>query len=442
MDESKENIYTQEEIEFRKLLFSFAKIHENVLGECRKYVDGSLVEVRKKFFEYLYCKDEFSEIRAAHPELEKYSKTLTVYIKSLFSGGYDEEYAAKRAEIVTGNIQNGVPFKFYQSFVFIIKNILVDVISRKAGGSPSVFAISGALDRLLMFELSIAYDVYLNYSVNDVEKNIKNSEITIEAPALKPNNFAMAYFKVAAKNKELQEAIKRESGKNPFAMAYFKVASKIPQRTSQKNIIRDRNMNPMVLAYYKVVNRARELQEMNRRDALTGLYNRTVLKNFLQRNISFSRRILFPLSVGFFDVDNFKQINDTLGHQKGDELLMTIGGVLTGTMRDVDRAFRFGGDEFCVVFPGTSAMSACSFFKRTMEGIQAIFPDVTISVGISQTGPHVFHEVDDLIRRADILMYEAKKVKGFHIEYDSEGSIPYNAEPEILVDDCTDIEDK
>lgn len=432
MDESHDKIYTNDEIEFRKLLFSFAKIHENVLLDCGKFIDGSLAEIRQKFFEYLYCKDEFTEIRTSHPELEMYSKTLTVYIKSLFAGSYGELYALKRSKIVAGNIENGVSFQFYQSFVFIIKNILVDVISRKAGGSPSIFAISGALDRLMMLELSIAYDIYSK----NAEKNERSYGIQIEPPVLKPNNFAMAYFKVAARNKELQEAIKRESGKNPFAMAYFKVASKIPPKTPQKQTIRDRNMNPMVLAYYKVVNRARELQEMNRRDALTGLYNRTVLKNFLQRNISFSRRILFPLSLAFFDVDSFKKINDTLGHQKGDELLMTIGGVLTGTLRDVDRAFRFGGDEFCVVFPGTSARSASVFFKRCMDGINAIFPDISISVGIAQTGPHVFHEVDDLIKRADTLMYQAKKINGFHIEFDCEGmNMSENEETESTVYD-------
>lgn len=429
MNESLHAFYSTSEIEQRKKLYTFAKIHENIIADCSKLLENSINEINLKFFEWIYDRDEFYEIKDKHPELEKYTKPLNEYIRSLFSGSYDEAYANKRIELIIGNIQNGVPFKYYQSFLFIIKNIIVDVISRKAGGSPSLFAITGAFDRLLMLEISIAYDFYIDNAV----KNVIPEEIaTVSNPetnAIKPAQFAMAYFKVAAKNKELQEAVKRESGKNPFAMAYFKVASKHIPKPPAKNVIKDnRNMNPMVLAYYKVVNRARELQEMSRRDALTGLFNKTIFKSFLQRNISFSKRISFPISIAFFDLDDFKKINDTLGHQKGDEILMTIGGVLTGTMRDVDRAFRFGGDEFCVVFPGTPAKSACLFFDRFKEGLNAIFPEVSVSIGIAQTGPHVFHEADDLIKRADNLMYEAKKVKGFHIEYDSVGFSP--GEPE------------
>lgn len=433
MHEPTEIIYSKTEIELRKKLFSFAKIHENVLLECAKYLDKSLPEITRKFFDYLYDRDEYYEIKDRNPDLEKYTRPLTEYIRSLFSGNYDETYANARAELVLGNISNGVPFKYYQSFVFLIKNVLVEVVSRIAGGSPSIFAISGALDRLLMLEISIASDFYTASAIKAKasETDINDSKAETVATT-NPNHFAMAYFKLAAKNKELQDAVKRESGKNPFAMAYFKVASKhIPKPPAKVAIKDNRNMNPMVLAYYKVVNRARELQEMNRRDALTGLFNKSIFNNFLQRNISFSKRISFPLSVAFFDLDDFKKINDTLGHQKGDEILMTIGGVLTGTMRDVDRAFRFGGDEFCVVFPGTSAENACIFFNRFKEGFSAIFPDVSMSVGIAQTGPHVFHEVDDLIKRADTLMYEAKKIDGFHIEFDSVGFNPGEPEPAV-----------
>lgn len=433
MTESTSKDFTRSDIELRKRLFAFSRIHENILSECRRFLDGSIQEISRKFFEYLSERDEFYEIKDKHPELEKYSGALNDYVFSLFSGSYDESYANARMELIKGNIRNGIPFKYYQAFLFLIRTILSDVISRKAGGSPSVFAISGALDRLLMLEISLAHDVYNNeFAIQSSSETSLPAESNTDAANMKPAQFAMAYFKLAAKNRELQDAVKKESGKNPFAMAYFKVASKHIPKPQPKPAIKDnRIMNPMVLAYYKVVNRARELQEMNRRDALTGLFNKAVFNNFLQRNISFSKRISFPLSIAFFDVDEFKKINDTLGHQKGDEILMTIGGVLTGTMRDVDRAFRFGGDEFCVVFPGTYAKNACIFFDRFREGLSAIFPDVSVSIGIAQTGPQIFHEADDIVKRADSLMYEAKKVKGFHMEYDCEGEIAGVDLPEI-----------
>lgn len=432
MQESRRIIYTKTEIDLRKNLFFFSKIHDNVLVECSRFLDKSLPEISRKFFEYLGEKNEFYGITETKLDIDLLSKPFNEYVRSLFSGCYDEYYANARALVVIGSIRNGVTFKIYQSFAFLIRNILVDVISRMAGGNPSIFAISGALDRLMMLEISIASDFYEHFALKNATYDLQREIKPEPCSSPKPNQFAMAYFKLAAKNKELQEAVKRESGKNPFAMAYFKVAAKHIPKTPTKTVIKDnRNMNPMVLAYYKVVNRARELQEMNRRDALTGLFNKSVFKSFLQRNISFSKRISFPLSVAFFDLDDFKMINDTLGHQKGDEILMTVGGVLTGTMRDVDRAFRFGGDEFCVVFPGTSAKNARIFFDRFMDGFSAIFPDVCMSVGIAQTGPHFFHDVDDLIRRADALMYEAKKVKGFYIEHDSEGLNPETAGSEV-----------
>jgi len=165
----------------------------------------------------------------------------------------------------------------------------------------------------------------------------------------------------------------------------------------------------------KVAERTRELRELSRRDGLTGLYNHRAFLEFLKRDLSYAKRNRQPLSLVYFDVDKFKSVNDIEGHLKGDEILKSIGTILLEITRDIDAPCRYGGDEFCAVLSGSTSKDAEKFCQRLTENFSKKYGDITLSIGIAQTGPEKFDNSDALIKRADRSMYEAKKNAGFQI---------------------------
>jgi len=159
----------------------------------------------------------------------------------------------------------------------------------------------------------------------------------------------------------------------------------------------------------KVAERTRELKEQSRRDPLTGLYNRLALFEQLTRDLARAERTGQPLCLVYIDVNNFKGINDTFGHQEGDRVLRLIADILRGAARDSDFVCRYGGDEFCALLPDTSAERAAIFCDRATAELKKADNRVSLSMGTAQTGPAEYDDSDRLISRADHLMYEAKR---------------------------------
>jgi len=162
--------------------------------------------------------------------------------------------------------------------------------------------------------------------------------------------------------------------------------------------------------------RALDLEEENRRDALTGTYNRAHFDQFLQRAFDHAERQGSPLSVAFADLDNFKAVNDTFGHQAGDRILQTTARVLRENTRESDLIARYGGEEFIIVLPATDAETARRICDRIVRALQLMTHDigehrvhVTISIGCATQGPDsAFASGTDLVKAADQALYTAK----------------------------------
>ncbi|HEU5002745.1 MAG TPA: GGDEF domain-containing protein [Actinomycetota bacterium] len=147
-------------------------------------------------------------------------------------------------------------------------------------------------------------------------------------------------------------------------------------------------------------------------DALTGLANRRAVDDTLKRMVAQSSRTLTPLSALLFDLDLFKQLNDTYGHGHGDEVLAAVGAALRATLRDSDFAGRYGGEEFLVLLPATGVDGAAVLADKIREAVAEIFvPSVeraiTISVGVATIPDHAA-DADSLLRSADRALYAAK----------------------------------
>ena len=156
--------------------------------------------------------------------------------------------------------------------------------------------------------------------------------------------------------------------------------------------------------------------EMAVTDALTGLYNRRYLETHLAHLIEHAVNRGKPLSVLTLDVDFFKAVNDTHGHDAGDRVLQEISGRIRAAIRNIDLACRTGGEEFVVVLPSTDLQTAERVGERIRKSVAAkpfnAGPDcvlkITASVGISALTT-VDDRVEDILKRADQALYRAKR---------------------------------
>src|ERR1019366_8780719 len=158
-----------------------------------------------------------------------------------------------------------------------------------------------------------------------------------------------------------------------------------------------------------------ELAFLATHDPLTGLPNRTLILDRVEQMLARSRRGQTPVAALFVDLDNFKDINDTLGHGVGDELLQAVAARLDGVVRATDALGRLGGDEFVVITEELSLESGPELIaERLLEALKPPFKlggdkdtrvSVTASIGIA-TGEHA--SAEELLRDADIAMYRAK----------------------------------
>jgi diguanylate cyclase (GGDEF)-like protein/putative nucleotidyltransferase with HDIG domain len=158
-----------------------------------------------------------------------------------------------------------------------------------------------------------------------------------------------------------------------------------------------------------------KLEKLAIRDGLTGLYNQHHFKEAITREYKKARRYVQSLSCIMLDLDHFKAVNDTHGHQFGDEVLRQSADILNKLVRDTDFVARYGGEEFFIILPNTNLEGAHTLAER----IRAAFADhifikddiseiVTVSIGVSATSDENVISENDLISNADKSLYRAK----------------------------------
>lgn len=158
-----------------------------------------------------------------------------------------------------------------------------------------------------------------------------------------------------------------------------------------------------------------QLQELALRDGLTGLLNRRYWEQCVEREFARHMRYETPVSLVMFDIDHFKAVNDTYGHQTGDEVIREAARVTRGMARETDYAGRYGGEEFVVLLPDTDLNGARQFAERLRLAIAKLRVDhqgsplqFTVSLGVacldSRMNTHT-----ELIERADKALYKSKE---------------------------------
>ena len=158
-----------------------------------------------------------------------------------------------------------------------------------------------------------------------------------------------------------------------------------------------------------------ELRKQAIRDPLTGLFNRRYLFETFERELARAQRDTYPVSVMMLDIDLFKEINDTFGHQAGDDALKSLGHLLEKSVRQGDIVCRYGGDEFIVIMPGSYARDSQRRAETLRKNAAKNFimasdqkVSITISVGIA-IYPEQGNDTYSIIKAADDALYAAKK---------------------------------
>ncbi|MEA2667612.1 MAG: hypothetical protein QOJ33_546 [Chloroflexota bacterium] len=193
--------------------------------------------------------------------------------------------------------------------------------------------------------------------------------------------------------------------------------ARVPDDSGRARYVIDQVQN---ISDRKQAQQALEHQALH--DALTGLPNRVLARDRLDQAILLARRQQTRVALLIIDLDHFKEVNDTFGHQAGDQLLRQVGERFTAELRETDTVARLGGDEFAIVLLAADADAAGMVAVKLLTALERPFLieaqalDVGASIGIAVYPDHA-DTADSMLRRADIAMYVAKRSRRTHAVY-------------------------
>lgn len=202
------------------------------------------------------------------------------------------------------------------------------------------------------------------------------------------------WYEILEHNKELEKSLDRDPGLLVAALDYlwnFTEKLDAPYLTEEADIER--------------------MREKAIHDELTGLCTRDVFNYCIDKEISNAKRYKTPLALAIIDIDDFKQINDTHGHNKGDEILSSVAKIIKSQMRESDLPIRYGGEEFAIIMRETPGPQATETMDRLRKAIEVGDHDgllITVSIGVSEYSPDKHKDKETFVDSSDKAMYSAK----------------------------------
>ncbi|GJL98621.1 MAG: sensor histidine kinase [Methyloligella sp.] len=350
---------TERDIAIRKKMLGFTKTHEKSLTKAKEIAYQNVNQIVENFYITQLEHPEISLLIGDLHSLMRLKSSMRGYILDLFGGFYDMEYVDKRLRIGKVHHRIGVSPKLYVSAMMQLETAVNNCI-------------------LPLMQEKETEEVFVEFQQALKQLFMFDMQLVFDT------YIATLVTEVEMARKEMKD----------YAEGLEEV---IAERTAQ-------------------------LEELSSKDSLTGLYNQRVFYEQMRREIAVAQRIGSRVTLIYFDLNGFKEINDNKGHIAGDNILKFVGQVIQKNIREVDIGCRYGGDEFCIILPNTEQKMAKDIVaKRIFSALeQQDKLRINVSMGVVQTGPDVFCEPDELVKAADQLMYMAKgksrQNPGNHVE--------------------------
>ena len=355
---------TPQEIAKRKQMLDITAADEAILKENKSLFVRYLDGMIKNFYDKQIKVDEIARLIGDAESMQRLQLAMSRYIIELFDGKYDEIYVNRRLRIGKVHHRMGVSSTLYITAIQMLRTGLYQ---------------------------------------------------TVDMTYFKQEDFMTGNLLKAAISKILMFDMQ-------FVFDTY-VASLVDEADAAKEEVSRYAKNLEV----EVTKRTKQLEELSLKDSLTGLSNQRAFYDHLRRELSAAERYKEPLSLCYLDLNGFKKLNDTEGHQAGDTLLSIVGKAMLDVTRDSDIASRYGGDEFCMILPKTNLTEAVLVTNRLIEKFKQLEnKGVSFSVGITSTERKIdsdsHHDSDTLVKHADSLMYKSKaaskKKNGYYIATD------------------------
>ncbi len=246
-----------------------------------------------------------------------------------------------------------------------------------------------------------------NALIREIRKNDEDIPIII----LTGNN-EISVAVEAIRNGASEYLLKDENIQDTVILSVEKVVEKYRLKKQNLQLIDDlasknielENLNHELLELNK------KLSQLSATDPLTAIFNRRKLFELLGLEVEKTKRYGRPLSLIILDLDHFKRVNDTFGHDTGDAVLKTTTNIISGVIRNTDIFARYGGEEFIIALPETALAGAAALAEKIRVAVEYhLFPAVgriTVSIGASE---YSGNETDALVKRADEALYAAKR---------------------------------
>jgi two-component system cell cycle response regulator len=282
---------------------------------------------------------------------------------------------------------------------------------------PALFAATSTEAGAIIMEREGELHVITSYRITDTEKMMKNDVV---ANVLKngkrkildiPDDLIIegALIDFKPKSVWVEPLLYHD-----IALGVIVIASSAPIKTEAIHFLD--LVNASLAVAFRNALTYDQLQQLAANDSLTGMFNRRFGMARLQEEYGRAIRSGSPVGICLFDLDHFKQVNDTYGHPMGDKVLVHVSKIIRGALREGDVALRYGGEEFMAVLPGASITDAFEIADRVRRLVaEAVFQhgskmlSLTISGGAAAWPDFDASSADALVRRADESLYKAKQ---------------------------------
>jgi len=375
---------------------------------------GEIAITQKGFEDLLHPEDKKRVLQKIQECIEGKTKDYNTEFRMKTKSG-NWKWILGRGKVVSRD-STGKALRFLGTHVDLTLRKELEETLRES--EEKFYSISSSAHDAIFFIDNLGNISYCNKAATEMfgysEEEMLNKELhklIVPTKYYNQHNKGFTAFQKTGKGPAIGETLElsaiRKNGEE-FPVALSLSAVKLKGKWNAIGIIRD--ISPQKEAEEK-------LEKLARIDSLTNCFNRGYGLELLDRHIKLSHRSKSPLLLAFLDIDKFKSINDTYGHDEGDLVLKEVAALFKSTLREIDIICRMGGDEFLLIFPDSSLKEAPLIKERLNKDLIKLNQtlkkpyQIDLSIGFSEYDPDAPLAMDELIRIADQKMYEEKKKK-------------------------------